>query len=107
MACAVAVVALLFFGSFSRIVTFFLVPFQFINILMVSSIFRLRPRLSGADSWRLPLYPVLPAVFIAVMVLFLLAAIVFNPLDSLVGVGLTLLGIPVYRALGVVPGEHS
>ena len=43
-ACGISIAALFFFGSFSRIVTFFLVPFQLMNILLVSSIFRLRPR---------------------------------------------------------------
>lgn len=98
-AAAVSIVALLVFGSFSRIVTFFVVPFQFMNILMVASIYRLRPKLSGPDSWRLPGYPVVPAIFIFVMSLFLLAALIYNPLDSLIGVGLTLAGAPVYRAL--------
>jgi len=98
-ACAFAIAALFLFGSFSRIVSFFVVPFQFMNILMVSSIFRLRPRLSGPGAWRMPLFPLLPVVFIAVMTIFLIAAVVYNPLDSLIGVALTLAGIPVYRVL--------
>ncbi len=96
---AMAIFALLFFGSFSRIVTFFVVPFQFMNILMVASIFRLRARYSTADSFRLPGYPVVPCIFIAVMALFLVAAFYYNPLDSLIGIALTLAGIPVYLAL--------
>jgi APA family basic amino acid/polyamine antiporter len=95
----VAIAALLFFGSFSRIVTFFVVPFQFMNILMVGSIFRLRSRLASEDSWRVPGYPFTPAIFIAVMSLFMVAALIFNPLDSLIGIALTLAGIPVYRML--------
>ena len=95
----VAIVALFFFGSFSRIVTFFVVPFQFMNILMVSTIFVLRPRLSGPDAFRLPLYPLVPSIFIFVMLLFLGAALVFNPLDSAIGILLTLAGAPVYLAL--------
>jgi APA family basic amino acid/polyamine antiporter len=98
-AAGVSIAALLFFGSFSRIVTFFVVPFQFMNMLMVSSLFRLRPRLSGAGSFRLPGYPFVPAVFIFVMGLFLLTALFYNPLDSLIGIGLTLAGAPVYRVL--------
>ena len=43
--------------------------------------------------------PLLPVVFISVMALFLIAAIVYNPIDSLIGVALTLAGVPVYRAL--------
>lgn len=98
-AAAISIAALFFFGSFSRIVTFFVVPFQFMNILMVSSIFRLRPRLSGPTSFRLPGYPLVPGLFILVMALFLIAALFYNPLDSLIGVALTLAGAPVYRVL--------
>jgi len=98
-AALVSLAALLFFGSFSRIVTFFVVPFQFMNILMVASIYRLRPRLSTAASWRLPGYPVVPGIFIFVMSLFLLTALWFNPVDSLIGIALTLAGAPVYRVL--------
>lgn len=98
-AAVVAIIALLFFGSFSRIVTFFVVPFQFMNILMVSTIFILRPRLSGPDSFRLPLYPLVPSIFILVMLLFLGAALIFNPVDSVIGILLTLAGAPVYLAL--------
>ncbi|MDH5344454.1 MAG: amino acid permease [Gammaproteobacteria bacterium] len=98
-AASISIAALMFFGSFSRIVTFFVVPFQFMNILMVSSIYRLRPRLSTPGSWRLPGYPVVPGIFILVMSLFLLTALWYNPIDSLVGIALTLAGAPVYRVL--------
>ena len=98
-AATVSIAALFFFGSFSRIVTFFVVPFQFMNILMVSSIFRLRPKLSGPGRFRVPLYPLVPSIFIFVMALFLLSALIYNPLDSLIGIGLTLAGAPVYRIL--------
>ena len=98
-AATVAIIALFFFGSFSRVVTFFVVPFQFMNILMVSTIFVLRPRLSGPSSYRVPLFPLVPAIFIFVMTLFLIAALIFNPIDSLIGILLTAAGAPVYRAL--------
>ena len=98
-AAIVSIAALLFFGSFSRIVTFFVVPFQFMNILMVSSIFRLRPKLSGPGKFRLPLYPLVPSIFIFVMSLFLISALIYNPFDSLIGIALTLAGAPVYRVL--------
>ncbi len=98
-AVGISITALLFFGSFSRIVTFFVVPFQFMNILMVSSIFRLRKQLSTADTYRLPGYPFIPGLFILVMTLFLLAALIYNPLDSMIGIALTLAGAPVYRVL--------
>ena len=107
VAAGVAIAALMFFGSFSRIVTFFVVPFQFMNILMVASIFRLRRRLSTPDTFKLPGYPLVPAIFIFVMALFLVAAVIYNPLDSLIGIALTLAGAPVYRALTRPKPEDS
>jgi len=98
-AAGISIAALMFFGSFSRIVTFFVVPFQFMNILMVSSIFRLRHKLSTAGTFRLPGYPIIPGIFIFVMTLFLVAALIYNPLDSMIGIALTLAGAPVYRVL--------
>ena len=98
-AAAISIAALLFFGSFSRIVTFFVVPFQFMNILMVASLYILRPRLATATSFRVPGYPLIPAVFILVMSIFIVAALFYNTRDSLMGIALTLAGAPVYFLL--------
>lgn len=98
-AAAISIVALLFFGSFSRIVTFFVVPFQFMNILMVASIFRLRHRPGQAPTYRMPAYPLPPLIFILVMAAFILAALYYNPFDTFIGISLTLTGVPVYHIL--------
>jgi APA family basic amino acid/polyamine antiporter len=99
VSCLIAVVVLMFFGSFSRIVTFFVVPFQCINMLMIATIFKLRPRLGTADTYRSPFYPLLPVIYIFVMSLFMLVSLIYNPLESLIGILLTLIGIPVYLGL--------
>ncbi len=94
---AVSMVALFFFGSFSRIVNSFVVPLHIANILMVSSIFRLRRRRSaGSSDYRTPLYPFVPLVYIVVIALFLVSALIYRPFDTLVGVTLTATGIPAY-----------
>jgi APA family basic amino acid/polyamine antiporter len=94
---ALASVAILFFGTFERLVAFIVVPLQFTNILMVASVFRLRKRsASSPDGYLTPGYPVVPLVFVLVMSLLLMSAVVFNPRDTLIGVALTALGIPVY-----------
>jgi hypothetical protein len=38
-------------------------------------------------------------VFIVVMAMFLVSAIVYQPVDTLIGVALTLTGVPVYYRL--------
>jgi basic amino acid/polyamine antiporter, APA family len=91
---AVSILALTFFGSFSRIVNFFVVPMQFINILMVASIFKLRK--NSDTGYRTPFYPFVPLLFIVVMAGFIISALIYHPLDALIGLGLTATGIPFY-----------
>jgi APA family basic amino acid/polyamine antiporter len=89
-----ATLAILFFGTFERLVAFIVVPLQLTNILMVAAVFRLRP--SSADGYRTPGYPFVPLVFVVVMSLLIGNAIVFNPRDTLMGAVLTALALPVY-----------
>ena len=109
--CAVlAAVAILFFGTFERLVAFIVVPLQFMNILMVASVFRLRKRRAATPRYFTPGYPVVPLLFIFVMSLLLLNAVAFNPRDTLIGIALTALGVPVYfwmRRGGVVLGSRA
>ena len=96
-----SIAALLLFGTFRRIVTYFVVPVHVVNILMVASVFRLRRRSLPTEAHYLtPGYPLVPAVYILVLLLFLLGAVVYNPLDTLIGVAMTSTGIPVYRRMG-------
>lgn len=89
---AISIFALLFFQTFNRIVTFFVVAAQTVNILAVSSIFRL-PR---SSSYRVPGYPAVPAVFVGTMILLLISVVVYQPYDSIWGIVLTCTGVPVY-----------
>ncbi len=91
-----AIAALLFFGSFSRIVSFVLVPLQVLSMLMISTVFVLRPRLATPRSFRTPGYPWIPLIYIVVVGALLVSAIVYNPLDTLLGLGLALAAVPVY-----------
>jgi basic amino acid/polyamine antiporter, APA family len=94
---ALSITALCFFGTFRRIVTYFVVPVHVVNILMVASVFRLRRRLgSAARGYRTPGYPVVPAVYILVLALFLASAIAYNPVDTLIGIAMTATGVPAY-----------
>lgn len=94
-----AIFFLLFFGTFADIVTFLMVPLQFINIWIVSSIFILRPRLSKVDDFKTPLYPLIPCVFIFSMSILIISALIYNTEQSLYGIALSLTSIPVYLIL--------
>jgi APA family basic amino acid/polyamine antiporter len=101
IACScISIVALLSFGSFARIVNFFVVPMHVSNILMVASVFRLRARsLEHPEQYLTPGYPYLPLVYMVVIGFFLVSAILYRPLDTLIGVALTATGVPVYWML--------
>jgi APA family basic amino acid/polyamine antiporter len=69
------------------------------NILMVVSVFRLRKRgirSPEASRYLTPGYPLVPLLFVLVMSLLLMNAIAFNPRETLIGIAMTALGIPVY-----------
>ena len=52
-----------------------------------------------AQIFRTPGYPVTPLVYMVVMAAFLLSAVVYRPVDTLIGVALAATGAPVYRYL--------
>lgn len=94
-----SVIAILFFQTFDRLVSFILVPLQLINVATVAAVFRLRKRAlenRNNDQYLTPGYPVVPLVFIVVMTLLMVNAAIYNPLDTFIGVALTALGLPVY-----------
>jgi amino acid transporter len=103
---ALSITALFFFGAFRRIVTYFVVPLHLVNILLVASVFRLRHR-SAADpsSYLTPGYPLVPAFYVLVLVLFLVTAIVYNPRDTFIGIAMTATAVPVY--LGISKGARA
>ena len=77
--------------------TYFVVPVQLVNILMVAAVFRLRRRTALMENAYLtPGYPLVPAVYVVVLLLFLVGAIVYNPWDTLVGMAMTATGVPMY-----------
>ena len=70
------------------------------NVVTVAAVFRLRGRaLQNNDQYLTPGYPYVPLVFIVVMTLLMVNAFIYNPWDTLMGVGLTALGLPVYLFL--------
>jgi APA family basic amino acid/polyamine antiporter len=83
-------------GTFNQIVAyFFFVAVAFIAVT-VAGVFVLRRRRGRLTTYRTPGYPLTPIFFLLVAgaMLFLLAA--GNPREAFLGVGVVLLGVPVY-----------
>ena len=53
-----------------------------------------RPELKG--EYKVPLYPIVPIIGIAGSSYIIISTIVSSPINSLVGIGLTVIGLPVY-----------
>jgi amino acid transporter len=83
-------------GTFEQIAdTFVLAIWPFYG-LAVAGLYRLRRRTDLARPYRVPGYPVVPAIFIAACVYLVASALVGDPLWTCVTLGVVLAGIPVY-----------
>ena len=63
---------------------------------MAWGLIRLRRRADYRPSYRVPAYPLVPAVFIAASVVIVVTQVAAAPAGSAIGLGLVLIGLPVY-----------
>ena len=68
--------------------------------MMAGGIFLLRRRPGYAPAYRVWGYPGVPAVFVVASVAIVVNRFVSDPVDSVVGLGIVALGIPVYYLSG-------
>jgi APA family basic amino acid/polyamine antiporter len=72
------------------------------NALVASTIFILRKRgivAEGVPPYRVRWYPVLPAIFVAFLLVISLNVVLSQGVETLVGLAILLAGYPVYRIL--------
>ena len=63
---------------------------------LAAGLFLLRRRPDYAPAYRLRGYPLLPIVFIAVALVVVVTQVLAVPIDSAIGLGMVLIGLPVY-----------
>jgi APA family basic amino acid/polyamine antiporter len=63
---------------------------------MAFGLIRLRRRPGYEPSYRVPGYPFVPLVFIGVSAVIVVTQLLSNPVDSAVGLGMVLVGLPIY-----------
>jgi basic amino acid/polyamine antiporter, APA family len=102
---------LVLLGNFNDIIAYFFFAVVLFIALAVAALFVLR-REGHAAGFRTPLYPLTPAVYLALtaLLLFLLAS--DRPVQALAGVGVVALGLPFYylvfrRGVGVEERKHE
>ena len=83
-------------GTFEQIAdTFVLAIWPFYG-LAVAGLYRLRRRTDLARPYRVPGYPIVPAIFIAACIYLVASALIGDPLWTGITLGILLAGIPVY-----------
>ena len=84
-------------GSFDTITDYAVFALTLFYILVAASIFLFRKRMPDAERpYRTWGYPVVPIIFLAVSVFLIFQTIINTPRQSAIGLGLILLGLPVY-----------
>lgn len=93
-------VAYVMSGSFNYLTDLLIFVLWIFFTLGVVGVFVLRKRgLSEKTNYRVPRYPITPIIGIAGSVYILGSTMISDPVRSLIGLGVTLLGVPVYMLL--------
>jgi len=74
--------------------------------LLAAGLFVLRRRAGYAPVYRVWGYPVLPAIFIVSTAAIVANQLVSEPRDAAIGLGLVLVGLPIYYLWGRTPGRR-
>ena len=91
-------IALTLTGTFGQLVDYVSFGDWLFFGLTVAGLFvyRSRDRASSPGSFRVPGYPVTPAVFVLAAVYVVISSVVSNPKNAVIGGGLILIGVPVF-----------
>lgn len=91
-------VLLTLWGSFEQLLTYVVFASWLFAALAAASVFVLRRRHPQAPRpFRVPGYPVTPALFILAALAIVANTVVARPVQALAGLGIVLVGTPVYR----------
>jgi APA family basic amino acid/polyamine antiporter len=86
-------------GTFNQLLTFCVFAAIMFWIAAAASVFTLRKKRPDMPRpYKTPGYPVVPALFILASAGILVNTLIESPVESLTGIGITLIGIPVYYA---------
>jgi APA family basic amino acid/polyamine antiporter len=87
---------LIFTGSFNDIIAYFIFVVVLFLAMTVAAVFVLRKKLGRPPDFETPAYPFTPAVFLVLVTVLLAMLGSGRPKQALLGVGVVLLGIPIY-----------
>jgi len=87
-------------GTFDQILTYMGFGLGIFPIIAVIGVFKLRK--SGRSTYRMPLYPVAPLLFVCVSLLILALAFFERPMESSIALATVGVGVPVYAVFSKV-----
>jgi APA family basic amino acid/polyamine antiporter len=90
---------LILLGTFDQIIAYFVFVILIFIGLTVATLFIFRRRKSGSPNYLTPLFPLTPAIFLLLILVLLFLIAANNPRQALLGLGVTLLGLPIYYLL--------
>lgn len=97
---SVLAVVYIFSGTFNTLTDMLVFVLWIFFTMGVFGVFLLRKKMpAGAGTYRVPLYPLTPIVGIAGGVYIFISTLASDPVRSLVGIGLTLVGLPVFYVM--------
>jgi APA family basic amino acid/polyamine antiporter len=101
-------------GTYSSLLTYTMFASVLFNILTVIGLFILRKKMPNLERpYKVWGYPVIPALYIIIGVAFLVFVVQGDPVNSLIGLAIVLMGLPLYFIFGkgmkkeVKPDEES
>lgn len=88
---------LLVWGTFANIATYVVFMDWIFMTMGAMAIFIFRKKMAGiASGFRVPVYPVIPAIFIGISFWFLISTLIGRPIQAIAGLVLLVIGIPVF-----------
>jgi APA family basic amino acid/polyamine antiporter len=91
-----SILLVLFWGTFENLITYVIfIDWVFIT-LAATTIFVFRKRQNLKSPFRTPGYPVIPLIFIAISVWFIITTLVGRPIQAVGGIIILLIGLPIY-----------
>ncbi|HEY6161552.1 MAG TPA: amino acid permease, partial [Bacteroidia bacterium] len=99
-------------GRYGQLLTYSTFASLLFYILTIAGIFILRRKEPGADRpYKAFGYPVIPALYIVTVTAICVTLLVYDPLDTGIGLGIVLLGLPIYyitrSAQAPAPGANN
>ncbi|HYT64764.1 MAG TPA: amino acid permease [Gemmatimonadales bacterium] len=107
VALAVCAIILTLTGTFGQLVDYVTFGDWIFFGLTVAGLFIYRRREPTTGGFRVPGYPVTPAVFVLAAAYVVISAVLSNPRNAIIGAGLIALGVPVFlywRSCGMALG---